>query len=120
MTYPGLIAAMVQGSPSLQANLTPAELMDALSENPTSSAIQAVARAVNWMMTNQVRLRAVVWKEALQTHGWAAMAAVCIAVDRHGVKNPAGYLHSMFKASHLRRTIRLNLRALIDQEIGHG
>ncbi len=115
-----LIVAMVKGSPSLQANMTPAELMDALSDNPSPSAVQAVARSVNWMMTNQVRLRAVVWKDALQTHGWAAMAAVCVAVDRHGVKNPAGYLHSMFKASHLRRTIRLNLRALIEQEAGHA
>jgi hypothetical protein len=115
-----LIAAVVQASPTLQANLTPAELMDAIGEDPSPQTIHAVARSVSWIMQSQVRLRHFVWKTALEQHGWAAIAAVCVAVDRRGVKNPAGYLHSMLQASELRRTIWLNLKALADQEAGHA
>ncbi|WP_156488261.1 hypothetical protein [Thalassospira xiamenensis] len=57
---------------------------------------------------------------ALDKHGWAALAAVVVAVDRQGVRDPASYLYSMLKAARLRDTVRHSLRALESQEGGYA
>mgnify|MGYP006902922039 CR=1 FL=1 len=80
----------------------------------------AVSRAVSWLLCSQVRLRPQLWQSAIRAHGWAALAAVLVAVDRQGVRDPAAYLCTMLRSSCLRETVGHNLRALIVQAPGHA
>lgn len=115
-----ILFLMVQASPSLQKQLSAAELCELVGPEPSGDAIQSVVSAVRWILTNQVKLRPAVWRVALDKHGWAALAAVVVAVDRQGVRDPASYLYSMLKAARLRDTVRHSLRALESQEGGYA
>ena len=115
-----ILFLMVQSSPTLQKQLTAAELCELVGPEPSGAAIQSVVSAVRWILTNQVKLRPAVWRVALDKHGWAALAAVVVAVDRQGVRDPASYLYSMLKAARLRDTVRHSLRALERQEGGYA
>ena len=115
-----ILFLMVQASPTLQKQLTATELCDLVGPEPSSGAIQSVVAAVRWTLSNQIKLRPSVWQFALAKHGWAALAAVMVAVDRQGVRDPAGYLYAMLKSARLRDTVRHNLRAIEQQESGHA
>ncbi|WP_157831975.1 helix-turn-helix domain-containing protein [Thalassospira marina] len=115
-----ILFLMVQASPTLQKQLTAAELCDLMGPEPSSASVQAVAMAVKSTLSHQIKLRPAVWRVALAKHGWAAMAAVMVAVDRQGVRDPAGYLYAMLKSARLRDTVRHNLRAIEQQESGHA
>ena len=113
-----IVFLMVQASPSLQNQLSPAELCELTGPEPSAQSIEAVATAVRWILMHNVKLRPAVWKLAVLRHGWAALAAVVVAVDRQGVRDPASYLYSMLKAARLRDTVRHSLRALEQQDSG--
>ncbi|MDP2699887.1 helix-turn-helix domain-containing protein [Thalassospira sp.] len=115
-----ILFLMVQASPTLQKQLSAAELCDLVGPEPSSASIEAVVSAVRWIITHQVKLRPAVWRVGVEKHGWAALAAVVVAADRQGVRDPAGYLYSMLKAARLRDTVRHSLRALEQQESGHA
>ncbi|WP_114090804.1 helix-turn-helix domain-containing protein [Thalassospira profundimaris] len=115
-----ILFLMVQASPTLQKQLTAAELCDLVGPAPSAASIQSVVAAVRWTLSNQIKLRPSVWQFALAKHGWAALAAVMVAVDRQGVRDPAGYLYAMLKSARLRDTVRHNLRAIEQQESGHA
>jgi hypothetical protein len=115
-----ILFLMVQASPTLQKQLTAAELCDLVGPAPSAASIQSVVAAVRWTLSNQIKLRPSVWQFAQAKHGWAALAAVMVAVDRQGVRDPAGYLYAMLKSARLRDTVRHNLRAVEQQESGHA
>ncbi|OSQ35136.1 hypothetical protein TMES_21710 [Thalassospira mesophila] len=115
-----ILFLMVQASLTLQKQLTAAELCDLMGPEPCSASIQAVTAAVKSALSRQIKLRPNVWQVALAKHGWAALAAVMVAVDRQGVRDPAGYLYAMLKSARLRDTVRHNLRAIEQQESGHA
>lgn len=107
-----LMALMVAASPTLQRSLGAGELI-----NPSPV---AVARAVTWILRSEVKLRPGAWEAGIKQHGFAALAAVVVAVDREGVDNPAGYLHAMLKAARLRTTVMHSLRRLLNQPTGRA
>jgi hypothetical protein len=115
-----ILFLMVQASPTLQKQLTAAELCDLMGPEPSSASVQAVATAVKSILSRHIKLRPAVWQVALAKHGWAALAAVMVAVERHGVRDPAGYLYAMLKSARLRDTVRHNLRAIEQQESGRA
>ncbi|MEQ5777599.1 hypothetical protein J4E05_18890 [Thalassospira sp. NFXS8] len=115
-----ILFLMVQASPTLQKQLTAAELCDLVGPAPAAASIQAVVSSVRWTLSNQIKLRPSAWQFALAKHGWAALAAVMVAVDRQGVRDPASYLYAMLKSARLRDTVRHNLRAVEQQESGHA
>lgn len=115
-----IIALMAEASPTLQRQLTPEELQELLEARPSPRTLVAVSRAVSWLLRSQVRLRPQLWQSAIRAHGWAALAAVLVAVDRQGVRDPAAYLCTMLRSSCLRETVRHNLRALTTQTPGHA
>ena len=104
-----LVDLMVKGSPTLQHSLGSADI-DA--PDPVR-----VVRAVTWIAeTHGIRRRLdpALWNHAIRTHGLAALAAVIIAIDRPGVRDPAAYLAGMLRRPRLRETVIHSLR-LIDR-----
>ena len=115
-----LVCLMTEASPTLQRQLSRDHLEELLCGDPSPSAIQEVSRSIVWLLRQYVRIRPEVWQKAVAKHGWAALAAVLVAVDKRGIKNPAAYLYSMLQSSILRETIHHNLRALSQQDGGHA
>jgi hypothetical protein len=115
-----LILLMAEASPTLQRQLAPDELQELLEAEPSPRTLIAVSRAVTWLLRGHVPLRPPVWRSAVKRHGWAALAAVLVAVDRQGVRDPAAYLTAMLRSSCLRETVRHNLRALRIQAPGRA
>ena len=115
-----LVLLMAEASPTLQRQLAPENLQELLDARPTPQTFLAVSRAITWLLRGHIRLRPAFWQRALQQHGWAALAAVLVAVDRQGVRDPAAYLCAMLRSTCLRETVVHNLRALLSQTTGHA
>jgi len=115
-----LVCLMAEASPTLQRQLAPAHLSELLCGEPSHTALQDVSRSIGWLVRQYVRIRPEAWQKAVERHGWAALAAVLVAVDRQGIKNPGAYLFSMLQSSILRRTVHHNLRSLCRQGGGHA
>ncbi len=109
-----------KGSPTLQRQLESAHLEELLCGEPSHTALQDVSRSIGWLVRQYVRIRPDAWQKAVERHGWAALAAVLVAVDRQGIKNPGAYLFSMLQSSILRQTIHHNLRSLCRQGGGNA
>lgn len=106
-----LVTLMVAGSGTLQHSLGAADLDD---PDPVR-----IVRAVSYIAEQhgiRRRIDPALWNRAIRTHGFAALAAVLIAIERPGVRDPAAYLAGMLRRPRLRETVVHSLR-LIDRPI---
>jgi hypothetical protein len=104
-----LVTLMVAGSGTLQHSLGAADLDD---PDPVR-----IVRAVSYIAEQhgiRRRIDPALWNRAIRTHGLAALAAVLIAIERPGVRDPAAYLAGMLRRPRLRETVIHSLR-LIDR-----
>jgi hypothetical protein len=108
-----LISLMIEASPVLQELLGPADLLALQGERPPPLALNHLAEAVSHIVRCCIGLRAEAWTDGLSRHGWAAMAAAIVAVERQGIKRRAGYLRNMLRRPRLGDTIHHSLRRLL-------
>jgi hypothetical protein len=107
-----LIALMVEASPVLQEQLGPNDVLALMGARPPSVVLTRLANAVGHIVRCRIGLKADAWTEGLTKHGWAAMAAAIVAVERQGVKRRAGYLRTMLRYPQLTDTVSHSLRRL--------
>lgn len=112
-----LVSLMVAASPAVQAALSPADLIDIQRPRPPGPVLNRLAAVVGVFVRQRIGLPAEVWTEALTRHGWAALAAAVVAVERQGVKRRAGYLRTMLRHPKLDDTVRHSLRRLMHGRI---
>ncbi|MCA1971729.1 MAG: hypothetical protein LDL44_02740 [Caenispirillum sp.] len=112
-----LVNLMLHASPRLQGLLSPHDLIELLRPRPPGPALNRLTVVVG-VFVRELGLSSGIWTEALARHGWAALAAAVVVMERQEVKRRAGYLRSMLRHPKLAETVRHSLRRLVDG--GHG
>ncbi|WP_176525023.1 helix-turn-helix domain-containing protein [Caenispirillum bisanense] len=112
-----LVSLMLHASPRLQGLLSPHDLIDLQRPRPPGPALNRLTAAVG-AFVRELGLSSGIWTEALARHGWAALAAAVVVMERQGVKRRAGYLCSMLRHPKLAETVCHSLRRLVDKGCG--
>ncbi|MCA1972103.1 MAG: hypothetical protein LDL44_04640 [Caenispirillum sp.] len=108
-----LVSLMLHASPRLQGLLSAHDLIDLQRPRPPGPALNRLTVAVG-VFVRELGLPSEVWTEALARHGWAALAAAVVVMERQGVKRRAGYLRSMLRHPKLADTVHHSLRRLVE------
>lgn len=108
-----LVSLMLHASPRLQGLLSPHDLIDLQRPRQPGPALNRLTAAVG-VFVRELGLSSGIWTEALARHGWAALAAAVVVMERQGVKRRAGYLRSMLRHPKLAETVCHSLRRLGD------
>ena len=108
-----LVSLMLHGSPRLQGLLSPHDLIELQRPRPPGPALSRLTVAVG-VFVHELGLPSGIWTEALARHGWAALAAAVVVMERQGVKRRAGYLRAMLRHPKLADTVRHSLRRLVE------
>ncbi|WP_176525348.1 helix-turn-helix domain-containing protein [Caenispirillum bisanense] len=108
-----LVSLMLHASPRLQGLLSAHDLIDLQRPRPPAPALNRLTVVVG-VFVRELGLSSGIWTEALARHGWAALAAAVVVMERQEVKRRAGYLRSMLRHPKLADTVRHSLRRLVD------
>lgn len=106
-----LLSLMLHASPRLQAALAPGDLVDLLSPRPPGPALNRLAAAVGFFV-REIGFSGGAWAEGVRRHGWAALAAAVVVMERQEVRRRPGYLRVMLRHPRLADTVRHSLRRL--------
>ncbi|KJS45743.1 MAG: hypothetical protein VR70_00165 [Rhodospirillaceae bacterium BRH_c57] len=79
---------------------------------PVAARLDRLAAAVG-IFVRETGLSGNVWAQGVARHGWAALGAAVVTMERQGVPRKPGYLRTMLRHSRLPDTVRHSLRQLL-------
>lgn len=79
---------------------------------PVAAPLDRLAAAVG-IFVRETGLSGNVWAQGVARHGWAALGAAVVTMERQGVTRKPGYLRTMLRHSRLPDTVRHSLRQLL-------